>query len=96
MGWLGAILLLISGIGIYTMDRRPSHGLVEQAYFLCYKCGNAEGGIYGKGPFRKFGGSKPWKCLHKWKRVNREEFKAFVTAHFGIDWAKEIPFWSQI
>jgi len=76
-------------------DRPPRHKMMEQAYFICYRCQSAQGGIYGKGPIKEFRGKTATQCVHDWRSVSRDEFKRFTAIVYHQDWSAEIPFWSQ-
>ena len=90
-----AIACLVVGCaGCYT-DRPPEHKMIEMAFFKCEKCRSIEGGIYGKGPFKSFHSEDAKTCVHNWQKVSRKEFKNLGTTWAGIDWTKEIPFWSR-
>jgi hypothetical protein len=56
---------------------------------------NLEGGIYGKGPFKKFGLSSSSCWRSEWVEITREEFKKLATEWYGYDWSNEIPYWSK-
>lgn len=99
-----ALLILVVGLfGLGAVlsgqflrrDRPPPHKMIEEAYFVCSKCQSAQGGIYGKGPFKNFRGETASRCVHDWKRVSRDEFKQVAAKVYHQDWTAEIPFWSQ-
>jgi Xaa-Pro aminopeptidase len=52
-------------------------------------------GFTAKGPFKKLHTDKAENCIHDWKEINREKFRKIAEENFSIDWAKEIPFWSN-
>lgn len=76
-------------------DRPPKHAMIEQAYFICHRCQSAQGGIYGKGPFKEFRSKTASQCVHEWSPVSRDEFKRFTAVTYHQDWNSEIPFWSR-
>ena len=92
---LGIILGLGLGWSLSRRDRPPKHKMIEQAYFICYRCQSAQGGIYGKGPFKNFRSKTAPRCVHDWVPVSRDEFKRFTAVAYHQDWSSEIPFWSQ-
>jgi len=92
---LGVILVLGLVWSLSKRDRPPRHEMIEQAYFICYRCQSAQGGIYGKGPFKEFRGKTASQCVHEWSPVSREGFKRFTATVYHQDWNSEIPFWSQ-
>jgi hypothetical protein len=69
--------------------------MIEMAFFKCEKCKSLEGGIYGKGPFQSLHTPTAKTCVHDWRSIDRAEFKFLGTEWQGIDWTKEIPFWSS-
>ena len=69
--------------------------MVENAYFHCAKCESLEGGNFGKGPTKSFDGKGRRQCVHKWERITRDRFKTIAEKQHGVDWSKEIPFWSK-
>jgi len=95
--FLGIIIGPISVIAWWLgkRDRPPRHEMIEQAYFICYRCQSAQGGIYGKEPFKDFRSKTASQCVHDWSRVSRDEFKRFTETVYRQDWSAEIPFWSR-
>jgi hypothetical protein len=75
-------------------DRPPPHGLIDHAYFYCEKCHSLVGGIFGKGPVKRFDGINKQRCDHHWQKITRAEFKALAAKLYAIDWAYEAgSFW---
>jgi hypothetical protein len=89
------VLGLVLAWSFSKRDRPPSHMMIDQAYFICYRCQSAQGGIYGKGPFKDFRSKTAAWCVHEWSPVSRDEFKRFTASFYHQDWNSEIPFWSQ-
>lgn len=77
-------------------DRPPERdGYIVHAYHYCPKCGSLQGGIYEKGPFRKFPGPNKEQCVHEWQEITREHFMEMATTEYGKDWSKEpARFWN--
>jgi len=96
---ISVIGIIILGLGLaWTFskrDRPPKHAMIDAAYFICYRCKSAQGGIYGKGPFKEFRGKTAAQCVHDWTPVSRDEFKRFTATAYRQDWSAEIPFWRQ-
>ncbi len=88
---VAAVALLCSGCG---PNQPPSHGKVERAFFCCAKCDSLDGGIYGKGPTQSLRTPEAARCRHEWKPVSRDQFKELAHDNFGVDWAKQDPWWS--
>jgi hypothetical protein len=73
----------------------PPHKMIELAYFKCEASRNIEGGIYGKGPFKRFGPEKSACSSSERVPIQHEEFKRLATEWYGYDWSKEIPWWNR-
>ena len=75
------------------LDRPPELDyIIGQGYHYCEKCGSLQGGIYGKGPTRRFAGAGKESCIHEWQEITRERFKQLGTELHDCDWSQEIPF----
>ena len=73
----------------------PPHNMIEEAYFLCSASRTLEGGIFGKGPLRKFG-PQPGQCkAAEWRPITRTEFKALATQWYTVDWSRDIEFFRE-
>ena len=55
-------------------------------YFKCEKCHAMEGGIYGKGPLKRYRTSTSRGCRHNWERISRSEFKLLASQWHGEVW----------
>ena len=92
---IGLVVVVAMLCGCSMAGEPPPHAMVERAYFECVESHSLQGGIFGKGPLRRFG-PVPGDCSEaQWKRISREEFKSLATAWYGIDWTSEIPFFSH-
>lgn len=69
--------------------------MIEEAYFECPKTRSLQGGIFGKGPLRRFGPVTGGCRAAEWKRISRVEFKAKAVGWYGVDWSREIPFFAD-
>jgi hypothetical protein len=69
--------------------------MIEHAYFKCAASKGLEGGIYGKGPFMRFGPNPAPCSSSEWIRISRLEFKSLATEWYGKNWGQEIPWWQQ-
>jgi hypothetical protein len=69
--------------------------MIEQAYFKCSASRSLEGGIYGKGPFKRFGPIPASCASSEWVRITHAEFKALASAWYGEDWSNATPFWKR-
>ena len=68
---------------------------ITHEYHFCDKCGSLDGGVYGKGPHKRFRTDAGGWCVHDWQPIDRAEFKLQAAERFGMDWSQEIPFWSE-
>lgn len=75
----------------------PSHKMIEQAFSKCEASRSLEGGIYGKGPFKRFGPKESLCSENEWIRITQKEFKRLAIQWHGYDWSndKNMPFWSN-
>ena len=72
----------------------PPHKSIDHRYWKCNESRSLEGGIYGKGPFKKFG--PPGSCARDaWIELSQSEFMALASEWYGFDWSNEIPFWND-
>lgn len=89
------VLVFLSMNNFVYSDGNPPHKMIEQAYFKCEASKNLEGGIYGKGPFKRFGPEVSACLKQDWVRINLEEFKALATQWYGVSWDNEISWWNR-
>ena len=91
-------LLLASVLSLPLLvlaGERPPHIMIEEAYFSCSASRSLQGGIFGKGPLRKFG-PEPGDCSAKqWQRITRTQFKALAEQWYGVDWSADVRFFSE-
>jgi hypothetical protein len=71
----------------------PPHKMIDQAFFKCDASKNLEGGIYGKGPFKRFGPKQSQCSKDEWVKISKEEFKTLAEKWYGFDRSHEIPYW---
>jgi hypothetical protein len=88
------LALFLGGGCVSRYDQPPKTKMIEQAFFSCSKCGSLCGGVFGKGPSKSFQAATASHCVHDWQPVSYAEFKTLATQRFGVDWSKEIPYWS--
>jgi len=73
----------------------PLHGMIDHAYFVCPSSRSLQGGIFGKGPTRRFG-PQPGECAKtEWVKIPRAKFKELAVKWYGIVWKDDIPFFSR-
>ena len=73
----------------------PKHDMIEQAYFKCDSSRSLEGGIYGKGPFLRFGPDPSACSSAQWVRITRGQFKNLASGWYGKDWSQENWWWKR-
>jgi hypothetical protein len=73
----------------------PPHGMIEQAYFKCEDSKSLEGGIYGKGPFKKFGPEDSACSSSEWQSISLDEFRKLATQWYEVNWSNEIAWWNR-
>jgi len=88
-------LLLLNMNNLAYAHEDPPHSMIELAYFKCEASKNLEGGIYGKGPFKRFGPEESACSKEDWVRISHEEFKTLATQWYGVNWDNEIPWWNR-
>ena len=80
---LFSILLFVVSIGFENSAElafRPSHYMIGRQYFKCEANRRLEGGIYGKGPMKRFG---PYYC-RGWVEIEEAEFKLLAMQWHGV------------
>lgn len=88
----GVMFAITIGVGCSSS---PPHEAIDHAYFKCQASRNLEGGVYGKGPFRRFGPMDSACSSSEWEAITHDEFKRLATEWYGQEWSHEIPFWSR-
>lgn len=93
-GLVVIMAFIISGCGL-LYDRSPpgTRFVIDQTYFTCGKCHALEGGIYGKGPTKRYRTAKSRWCVHKWRRISKAEFRELAAKYYGEDWSKHDGYW---
>ncbi|MFZ5471465.1 MAG: hypothetical protein ACOZIN_18735 [Myxococcota bacterium] len=79
----------------WKLDRAPPHGVIDVGFFACKRCRSLSGGIFGKGPFKNFNGSRRRHCFHDWERMSLEEFRERASRDYGVDWSQESGWWKS-
>lgn len=90
MRYVFLVSLLIETIYLHASE--PEHALMDHRYWACEQSKSLEGGIYGKGPFKKFGPTGVCS-QEEWRAVSQEEFRRLASEWYRFDWSEEIPFW---
>lgn len=84
---------MILFLPLQACPSEPEHKMIDLKFYKCEQSRNLEGGIYGKGPFKKFGPEKAKCRKDEWVEIDKEEFKKLGTLWYAYDWSNEIPFW---
>lgn len=94
---LFAVTLFFAYLWWQSRKQPPAHGLIIEKYYVCNKNRILHGGIFGKGPTRKFSedNEKSWCWRSEWEEISREKFKELATEWYGVDWSKETPYWKN-
>lgn len=92
---VGVVLSAVVTVACAGKHEPPPHKMIELAYFKCEASRNIEGGIYGKGPFKRFGPERSACSSSEWAPIKHEEFKRLATEWYGYDWSNEIPWWNR-
>jgi hypothetical protein len=90
---IGAVLLtvLLAGAALEACFRPHSSYVVYEAYYKCESRKGLEGGIYGKGPMKRFG---PRYC-NDWSMIDKKEFMQLASEWYGVRWENEIEWWRR-
>ena len=91
------IILFFTFIWWQSLKQPPAFGLIVEKYYVCKEHRILEGGIFGKGPTRKFSktNGKSWCSRNEWEEIDRKTFKKLATEWYGVDWSDEIPYWQR-
>ena len=94
---ISLLLIIFTPILVAGEHEAPPHKMIEQAFFKCEASKTLEGGIYGKGPFRRFGPKESLCSENEWVKINQKEFKLLAKQWHSYDWSNEknMPFWSS-
>ncbi len=92
---LTIIILFFTYIWWGSLKQPPAYALIIEKYYVCRKHKMLYGGIFGKGPTRKYSknGGKTWCWRSEWEEIDRKTFKKLATEWYGINWAEETPYW---
>lgn len=93
--WIVAALSSVGIVACAGKHEPPPHQMIELAYFKCEASRNIEGGIYGKGPFKRFGPEGSACSSSAWTPIDHEEFKRLAIDWYGYDWRNEGPWWNR-
>lgn len=103
---LAAVLIGVSGLVIaaavlfgmlwwQSLRQPPAFALITEKYYVCRDHHALHGGIFGKGPTKRFFPpmSRQWCWRWEWEEVGRDEFKQLATAWHRVDWSHEGHWW---
>jgi hypothetical protein len=88
-------LAFLAGFLAPLWAAEPNNKAIEMKFFKCEKSQDLRGGIYGKGPFKKFGPPKSECSEDEWVEISKDEFKTLASRWYRYDWTNEIPFWKE-
>ena len=74
------LILVIAYIWWDALKQPPAHALIIEKYYVCREHEILHGGIFGKGPTKKFSKSnrKTWCWRSEWEEIDRKTFKNLV------------------
>jgi hypothetical protein len=89
------VMVSVAAVPLSLWAAEPDHMMIDVKFFKCDKSKDLRGGIYGKGPFKRFGPPKSDCRKDEWIEITKDEFKMLATKWYGYDWSNEIPFWRE-
>lgn len=92
-----AIFALLAIAWWVSLRQPPGYALIVEKYHVCTKQKALHGGIFGKGPTKRFfpEKSRKWCWRWEWSEVSADEFKYLASKWYGVDWSKEADWWRQ-
>lgn len=89
------IALFVGYLWWNTLKQPPAYTQIVEKYYVCKKHRILHGGIFGKGPTRKYfkSNGREWCWKWEWEEIDRKTFKGLATDWYGVDWSKEVPYW---
>lgn|SRR5690554_6845927 len=95
-----AVIIITAAILIFTvwwvsLRQPPAYALIIEKYYVCPNHKALYGGIFGKGPTKRFfpDKSRQWCWRWEWNEVSAAEFKSLATQWYGVDWSSEADWW---
>ncbi len=90
-----AFIALTLFLSFQSRKQPPSYGKIEEKYYVCRQQKLLEGGVFGKGPMRKFpeDNSEFWCYRDDWEEIDKNTFKGLATDWYAVNWASDTPFW---
>ncbi|HED35086.1 MAG TPA: hypothetical protein ENJ08_12885 [Gammaproteobacteria bacterium] len=91
------VVLFFFYIWFTALKQPPSYGLIVEKYYVCREYKILYGGIFGKGPTRKFSNksAKSWCWRSEWEEIDRKMFKKLAIEWYGIKWEEEAAYWQR-
>jgi len=81
----------------HSRKQPPAYGLIEHKYYVCRQHKILHGGIFGKGPIKKYyvNEEKSWCWRDEWEEIDRKTFKELATDWYGVNWSEEALWWQD-
>lgn len=92
------ITVLLALLWWTSLKQPPAHALIIEKYYVCQTHKGLHGGIFGKGPTKKFfpSSAREWCWRWEWEEVTAEEFKKLASEWYGVNWSEESDWWRPI
>ena len=90
-----ALVAIVAADQAFAASRPPDAPMIGEAYYKCDRPRLLEGGIYGKGPFHRFGANDVKGDCPRWVRISKEDFKSLAAQWFSHEWKSDLPFWGE-
>lgn len=86
---------LLTSQQISAASGPPDAPMIGEAYYRCDQPRLLEGGIYGKGPFHRFGPTDAKRNCPRWVKISKDDFKSLAARWFSHEWKSDLPFWGE-
>jgi hypothetical protein len=90
-----ALAALLPVLQLHAAPNPADAPMIGEAYYKCDQPQLLEGGIYGKGPFHRFGPAGAKRDCPRWVKISKHDFKSLATRWFAHDWKADLPFWGE-
>lgn len=86
-------ILLLLWFYLISVRQPPAYAMIVEKYYVCYEYRILHGGIFGKGPTRKFAGEKTWCWRKHWQEIDKHTFKQLAVQWYGVNWETRGDWW---
>lgn len=96
---LALVAMVVLALFLWSsLKQPPAHALIVEKYYVCQTHQALHGGIFGKGPTKRFfpPDGRQWCWRWEWKEIGKEEFKLLASKWYGADWNKEGDWWRSV